>query len=145
MDSLKAALIKLFLHLCALLPLSWARGLGRNLVRLYWPVGGRSRKVTQRNIELAFPQLAAAEQTQLAKRSLGATGELVAEMGHVWLKPWEQVQGLIKFGNIIGTGSGQIPPSKHIERAILTAMIEPLSDDEDVKVGLMDLVTAVFG
>ncbi len=32
-----------------------------------------------------------------------------------------------------------------VERAILTAMIEPLSDDEDVKVGLMDLVTAVFG
>lgn len=32
-----------------------------------------------------------------------------------------------------------------VERSILTAMIEPLSDDEDVKTGLMDLVTAVFG
>ena len=32
-----------------------------------------------------------------------------------------------------------------VERAILAAIIEPLSDDEDVKVGLMDLVTAVFG
>ncbi len=32
-----------------------------------------------------------------------------------------------------------------VERAILTAMIEPLSDDDDVKAGLMDLVTAVFG
>ncbi|WP_300068403.1 CbbQ/NirQ/NorQ/GpvN family protein [uncultured Ruegeria sp.] len=31
------------------------------------------------------------------------------------------------------------------DRAILAAMIEPLTDDEDVKRGLLDLVTAVFG
>ena len=32
-----------------------------------------------------------------------------------------------------------------VERAIRAAMIEPLTDDEDVKAGLFDLVTAVFG
>jgi nitric oxide reductase NorQ protein len=32
-----------------------------------------------------------------------------------------------------------------VERAITAAMIEPLSDDADVKRGLRDLVTAVFG
>lgn len=32
-----------------------------------------------------------------------------------------------------------------LERAVLAAMIEPLTDDEDVKRGLLDLVTAVFG
>jgi len=32
-----------------------------------------------------------------------------------------------------------------VERAIRAAMIEPLSDEEDVKRGLLDLVTAVFG
>jgi len=32
-----------------------------------------------------------------------------------------------------------------IERAILAAMIEPLTDDRDTKRGLLDLVTAVFG
>ena len=32
-----------------------------------------------------------------------------------------------------------------IDRAIRVAMIEPLTDDEDVKRGLLDLVTAVFG
>lgn len=32
-----------------------------------------------------------------------------------------------------------------VERAILAAMIEPLSDDEDVKRGLLDLVTAIYG
>ena len=96
MNGFKAALIKLFLHLCALLPLSWARALGRGAVHLYWPFGGRSRKVTERNIQLAFPQLGATEQAALARRSLCATGELVAETGRVWLQPWEQTQQLIK-------------------------------------------------
>ncbi len=32
-----------------------------------------------------------------------------------------------------------------VERAVRAAMIEPLTDDEDVKRGLLDLVTAVFG
>ena len=32
-----------------------------------------------------------------------------------------------------------------IDRAIRVAMIEPLTDDEDVKRGLLDLVTAVYG
>jgi nitric oxide reductase NorQ protein len=31
------------------------------------------------------------------------------------------------------------------ERAILAAMIEPLTDDSDTKRGLLDLVAAVFG
>jgi len=32
-----------------------------------------------------------------------------------------------------------------IERAIEAAMIQPLTDDADIKRGLLDLVTAVFG
>ena len=95
MNALKASLVKLVLRLCSLLPLSAARALGRGLMRLYWPVGGRSRKVTERNIQLAFPELSESEQQQLARRSLCATGELTTEMGHVWMRPWPYVQGLI--------------------------------------------------
>jgi len=96
MNELKAALVKALLHLCALLPLGWARALGRFAARLYWPFNGRSRKVTQRNIELVFPELDAARQRALARSSLSATGELVAEMGHVWLRPWHYVASLIR-------------------------------------------------
>lgn len=95
MNGFKAALVKLLLRVCALLPLSWARGLGRLAADLYWPFGGRSRKVTERNIQLAFPELDPQAQAQLARESLRATGELVAEMGHVWFRPWEHVQSLI--------------------------------------------------
>ncbi len=89
-------MIKSLLTVCALLPLSWARALGRGVVRLYWPFGARSRKVTERNIQLAFPELRADDQRRLALRSLCATGELATEMGHVWLRSWEHVQGLIQ-------------------------------------------------
>ncbi len=95
MNALKAALVKALLRLCSLLPLAWARALGRGLAALYWPWGGRSRKVTERNIQLAFPELPDHERAALARRSLAATAELAAEMGHVWMRPWEHVAGLI--------------------------------------------------
>lgn len=65
------------------------------LARLYWPFGGRSRKVTEINISTAFPELSRTEQAELALKSMMATMELSTEMGHVWLKPWEYVSSLI--------------------------------------------------
>ena len=76
MNGLKAAIIKLFLHVCALLPLSWARALGRGAVYLYWPFGGRSRKVTERNIQLAFPDLSGQEQAELEQAAAYASATL---------------------------------------------------------------------
>ena len=95
MDAVKAGLIKFYLRLCSWLPLSGARAVGRGIGQLSWLLGGRNRKVTERNIQLAFPELAAGEQKALARRSLVATSELAAEMGHVWLRSWDYVQGLM--------------------------------------------------
>lgn len=95
MDVLKAALVRALLAVAALLPLRLARALGRFAARIYWPFRGRSRRVTQKNIELAFPDLIPAERASLSWQSLAATGELLGEMGHVWLRPWRYVQGLI--------------------------------------------------
>ncbi len=95
MDKLKAAFIIALLHLSALLPLSVVRGLGRFAVRVYWPFGGRSRKVTLQNIRAVYPQLSEQEQVALARRSLMSTGELMAEMGHIWMKPWSSISKLI--------------------------------------------------
>ncbi len=94
MADLKAALLKLILRVSSLLPLWLARSLGRGFVHLYWPFGGRSRRVTERNIALAYPSLNAGEQRELARRSLLATGELIGEMGHIWLRRWDYVKGL---------------------------------------------------
>lgn len=95
MNALYAMLAKILLSFCALLPLRVARALGRGAVLVYWPFGGRSRQVTQKNIQLAFPELDAKGQRRLARQSLVSTGELIGEMGHIWLRPWSQVQKLI--------------------------------------------------
>jgi len=89
---LTTRLISALLWLTSRLPLGISRALGRNLGKLAWLMGGRSRRVTERNIGLAFPDLGDNEQQQLARRSLQATGELIAEMGFVWHRPWDEVR-----------------------------------------------------
>jgi len=76
--------------------------------------------------------------------------------------PEDQVKPLVRLANKLRAMKGQdleegvstrlvvyaatlIRQGMPIERAILAAMIEPLTDDADVKRGLLDLVTAVFG
>ena len=121
MDQFKSFLVKGLLHLSALLPLSFARGLGRFAVRLYWPFGGRSRQVTLANIRAVYASLSEKEQLALAKRSLVATGELAGEMGHVWMKPWEKVaelildaQGVELISNAQREGRGVILLAPHV-------------------------------
>ncbi|MEP3277410.1 MAG: CbbQ/NirQ/NorQ/GpvN family protein [Stappiaceae bacterium] len=46
---------------------------------------------------------------------------------------------------LIVYGATLIARGMPVERAVQTAMIEPLTDDQDVKQGLMDLMTAVIG
>jgi len=121
MDVLKVVLIRVLLTLCAYLPLSVARALGRALAVAYWPAGGRSRKVAERNIALAFPQLSAAQQQALAKHSLMATAELMAESGHVWLRSTAHVQSLIvscegeeQITTAVASGRGVIVLAPHL-------------------------------
>ncbi len=89
---MKARLTVFLLRLASYLPLSLSRALGRALGTVLWWVGGSPRRVTERNIYLAFPELNESERRQLAYRSLQATGELALEMGYVWYRPWEQVR-----------------------------------------------------
>ena len=74
----------------------------------------------------------------------------------------DRVQPLVRLANKLRAMKGQdleegistrlvvycaslIAGGMPVERAIRAAMIEPLTDDADVKAGLRDLVTAVFG
>jgi len=120
MDQFKVLLIKGMLHLSALLPLSVARGMGRLVGRLYWPLGGRSRKVTLHNIRAVFPEMSDAEHRTLARRSLIATAETAAEMGHVWIRPWSELSQLVKevhgtqlITNALKEGRGVVALAPH--------------------------------
>lgn len=103
MDRIRALLVRALLRTCACLPLDVARALGRGAAKLYWPLNGRSRRVTERNIALAFPEKPAAERRQLARDSLAATAELATEMGHVWLHSWERLRP-----HILGVEGGEL-------------------------------------
>jgi len=88
----KAALVLFFLRAASLLPLEVSRSLGRGLGRLLWWIPATPRRVTARNIALAFPELDVSARQALARESLKATGELAVEMGFVWHRPWEAVR-----------------------------------------------------
>lgn len=62
------------MKLVALLPLSWASGLGDWLGRGLYHLAPRRRKIAATNIALCFPELNAEEQDQLVRRILRATG-----------------------------------------------------------------------
>ncbi len=104
LDRLISAAAVLLLKLTALLPLSWSRALGRTMARLFAPIASRSRKVTELNIRRAYPGLSETQQRSLAQQSLAATGELMGEMGFVWLRPWATLKASI----VSETGSAQI-------------------------------------
>ena len=95
MDAVKVTLVKALLCFCSWLPLPLARAFGRGAGRIYFLCGGRSRRVTLRNLALAYPQMETVQRRRLAGASLAATGALIAEMGHVWLRPWEQLSSLL--------------------------------------------------
>ncbi|MEM1189086.1 MAG: lysophospholipid acyltransferase family protein [Pseudomonadota bacterium] len=92
---MKARLVAVLLSLAATLPLRASRALGRGLGRLLWWLNTAPRRVTERNILLAFPELDAEERNALARRSVLATGELAGEMGFVWRRPWSVVRAQI--------------------------------------------------
>jgi KDO2-lipid IV(A) lauroyltransferase len=60
-----------------------------------WLLNGRWRRITERNISLAYPMLGPGASRELARDVLLQGGMLVFEMGHVWHKPWSETQRLI--------------------------------------------------
>ncbi len=95
MDALKAALVRLMLGFTALLPLAVARALGRSIGAWLWLVNSKGRRITEINLALAFPDMAAGERADLARASVRSTGELMAEMGHIWRRSPDYFRSLV--------------------------------------------------
>ena len=77
------------------LSLTRARQLGRWLGRRYWARDTRGRRIAERNIALAYPNLSPEQQSALVRATLEETGALALEMGHVWYRPWAETRKLI--------------------------------------------------
>jgi Kdo2-lipid IVA lauroyltransferase/acyltransferase len=74
----------LALHALRLLPLRWARGLGRALGWLLWLLRTRPARISARNIALCLPSLTTREGNRLARRSMQESAAVLAELGLAW-------------------------------------------------------------
>lgn len=70
------------------LPLQAARLLGGGMGRLAYYLSHKSRRITHINLRLAFPEKDPKEKRDLAARRFQEIGKFVAELGHLWLRPW---------------------------------------------------------
>lgn len=142
-DRLIVAFVRLTLWASAKLPLAMARRLGRGFGRLYYAIDSHGRRIAERNIALAYPDLSAAQQAALVRGCLEETGALSAEMGHLWAKPWHrvaqlvvEVEGADVLAQALATGRGVIVLGPHLgnwemlglhlaTRGDLVALFEP--------------------
>lgn len=104
-----------------ILPLAWARGLGKFLGQLFYRVVPYERKKAKRMIATAFPALNEKEQGSLAQKSLGNLGQCAAEfMRFPNMKPhdldqWiDSVTGFEHFENARAQGKGIVAVTAHI-------------------------------
>lgn len=108
-----------FMHAAAKLPRSWQLRTGRFLGRLLRRVKRREQRVAQRNIELCFGSLSAADRQQLLDRHFDALGMSFVEMGIGWFTPIEQllervaVHGREHLDQALARGHGVLLFSAH--------------------------------
>lgn len=100
MSDFIARLVIAFLQLAAALP----RGVRAALAQLggsfLWLTGSRSRKTTETNLQLCFPQMPRVSRRALARQSLIETVRLALEMGPSWL--WSADDALALIDHVEG-------------------------------------------
>ncbi len=90
----RARLARFLLGWSARWSISRARSLGRLLGGLCGRLPIEPRKVTDLNLRLCFPELAADERRLLTRRSLEETGKAAFELGAMWRWPTERLEKL---------------------------------------------------
>lgn len=78
------------------LNLSVNRGIGFMLASGVWLFNGRTRKVTQKNIQLCFPNLSAVQQQVLARASVNHTMLTLVEAFRCWCQPFSLLKGEVR-------------------------------------------------
>lgn len=92
----RISLLTALLKLAGKLPLGAAQTFGRFLGRLGWWLRTQSRRVTEINLQIAYPELGDVERCQLARESMKQTGQTIMEIPLMWEWPVERCLGLIR-------------------------------------------------
>lgn len=109
------------LQLLSLFPLTLLRQFGKGVGALFWLANGRSRRVTEENLSICFPDMPVLERTTLAKKSLQQLGIMMLELGFVWRRPPQQllatiatIEGKEYLDEAMGHGKGVIVLGPHL-------------------------------
>lgn len=96
MPSAKATFLILTLKLLGKLPLRAAQFIGRFFGFTGWALRTSSRKVTEINLGICYPELSHDEIARLTRSSLRHTGQTMLEIPLIWEWPVEKCLGLIR-------------------------------------------------
>ena len=128
-----AWLFILWLKLTALLPWRATVALHSELGRALWRLLPRSRHVMLRNLEICFPQLAAADIETLGRRHFRNLGASIGEVALAWFgtAPWTRppvrVEGIEHLHAALARGRGVILFTGHFTPVeIATQFLKPL-------------------
>lgn len=89
-------LLRGLMRLLARMPLRVVHATGATIGTLIALVPNRQRRNALINIALCLPELRAAEKRRLRNRTLRSFGRTYGEIAHFWLRPHEQVMGLVR-------------------------------------------------
>ena len=120
------------LRLIVMLPHRTRLAVGRSLGRVLRKLVDKRRSVVNRNLELCFPDLSAAEREALEVRHFESLGMGVIELGITWWAPQDYVsriaglEGMEHVRAALDKGNGVLMWSGHFATAELTGrMLEP--------------------
>jgi KDO2-lipid IV(A) lauroyltransferase len=109
------------LRLAGLLPLRVLHALGATLGRTLWLTGGRSRRITERNLSLVLTQEGAKTRHRIAGAVLAQTGRSLTEIAKIWgnrpdqaLELVREVRGEALFQAALERGRGLIVAAPHL-------------------------------
>lgn len=121
MNGLALSLVQGVNGLIALLPLPLVHAAGALLGTVLALTPNRHRRITERNLELCFPQMPAAERARLLRTSLRETAKTLLETPLAWQGSRERLLGLVKqvhgealLQQGIDAGKGVIIASPHL-------------------------------
>lgn len=84
------------LWLITRLPFSWQFAIGRFFGRIFYSIPSQFKTITQKNIDLCFPELSPHEKTDLIKKNFASLGIGLIETGIAWWVTDERLRNLYK-------------------------------------------------
>lgn len=115
------ALFRGVIRLLSWLPLRYAQAIGAGLGWLLWRVPNSVKRISEKNIALAFADQSAEQQEQLVKASLIELGKTATELGPLWcwskqrlLPLVKEVRGAERIESALAQGRGVIVLSPHL-------------------------------